>query len=131
MTDQVRLDPEIKAKWITALRSGKYKQTTNTLKAKDGSGFCCLGVLCDLAAADGNGSWKNAEASGIIFQDSIEDGSLFYLTPGIVRWAAGQEVNGKFTKEFYDLKRQLAELSVLNDAGKAFSHIATIIEAQF
>lgn len=31
-------------KWITALRSGKYSQTTSTLEDKDG--FCCLGVAC-------------------------------------------------------------------------------------
>lgn len=31
-------------KWIEALRSGKYSQTTDTLQ--DGDGFCCLGVAC-------------------------------------------------------------------------------------
>lgn len=33
-------------KWIEALESGEYKQTTNYLKTKNG--FCCLGVACDL-----------------------------------------------------------------------------------
>ena len=32
--------------WIAALRSGQYKQCRNRLK--DGDGFCCLGVLCDI-----------------------------------------------------------------------------------
>lgn len=31
-------------KWIKALRSGKYKQTTGSLR--DDKGHCCLGVLC-------------------------------------------------------------------------------------
>ena len=31
-------------KWIKALRSGKYKQTTGTLQ--DDQGYCCLGVAC-------------------------------------------------------------------------------------
>lgn len=31
-------------KWIEALRSGKYKQTTG--KLQDGVGYCCLGVAC-------------------------------------------------------------------------------------
>lgn len=38
--------------WVTALRSGKYEQTEETLY--DGVGFCCLGVACDIAGAE----WK-------------------------------------------------------------------------
>ena len=34
------------AKWLEALRSGKYKQTTGRLQ--DSKGFCCLGVACDV-----------------------------------------------------------------------------------
>lgn len=47
--------------WVKALRSGEYKQSEGSLKNKDG--FCCLGVLCDLAAKDGGAGWtkeKNA-----------------------------------------------------------------------
>ena len=33
--------------WVEALRSGKYKQVGNHLKAK--KGHCCLGVLCELS----------------------------------------------------------------------------------
>lgn len=40
------MKPDIKAEWVAALRSGKYKQTTGILR--DDEGFCCLGVLCDL-----------------------------------------------------------------------------------
>lgn len=39
-------------KWIKALRSGKYKQTSARLRDKEG--FCCLGVACDLAFKDLN-----------------------------------------------------------------------------
>lgn len=41
----------LKAKWVKALRSGKYKQIDGWLKKylEDGStGFCCLGVLQDI-----------------------------------------------------------------------------------
>lgn len=37
---------ELKKRWISALRSGKYKQTSEYLC--DDRGWCCLGVLCDL-----------------------------------------------------------------------------------
>lgn len=40
------MNPHIKAKWLAALRSGDYAQTRNALR--DRSGYCCLGVLCDV-----------------------------------------------------------------------------------
>jgi hypothetical protein len=44
------MNQQIKARWIEALRSGKYGQTTSHLSDKEG--FCCLGVLCDLYIQD-------------------------------------------------------------------------------
>ena len=46
-----KLDPDFKAKWVAALRSGKYRQVAGTLRATNPSGkhsFCCLGVACNL-----------------------------------------------------------------------------------
>jgi hypothetical protein len=43
--------PEIRARWTAALRSGEYEQGRQCLRSDDE--FCCLGVLCDLAAKDG------------------------------------------------------------------------------
>lgn len=49
---EVKLRPEVKKKWLKALRSGKYKQTGNQLvEINDDNkpvAFCCLGVLCDV-----------------------------------------------------------------------------------
>lgn len=39
-----KMDPALKAKWVSALRSGDYLQARGTLF--DGKGHCCLGVLC-------------------------------------------------------------------------------------
>lgn len=50
------LHPEIKTKWLEALRSGEYKQGRSLLHYKTDEGedcFCCLGVLCDIAAKEG------------------------------------------------------------------------------
>jgi hypothetical protein len=41
------MNPEYKAKWLKALRGGKYKQAKGVLQAGDGR-MCCLGVLCDI-----------------------------------------------------------------------------------
>lgn len=37
-------------RWLAALRSGKYKQTSGALKRKVGRGhaYCCMGVLCEV-----------------------------------------------------------------------------------
>ena len=48
MDKQFRLPKEFAEKWLTALRSGKYKQAVETLYDPDVDGFCCLGVACVL-----------------------------------------------------------------------------------
>lgn len=53
MENKEKMDPELKAKWLEALRSGKYEQGIRVLKTKEGK-FCCLGVLCDIS---GKGSF--------------------------------------------------------------------------
>src|SRR5258708_20271541 len=48
------MNPDVKVKLLAALRSGEYEKTTGRLarKSDDGTkiGYCCLGVLSDLAA---------------------------------------------------------------------------------
>lgn len=41
------MTPELKTKWIEALRSGAYQQDKYKFKTK--IGYCCLGVLCEIA----------------------------------------------------------------------------------
>lgn len=41
------MDTELKAKWVEALRSGKYKKGTSFL-VNDSEEYCCLGVLMDI-----------------------------------------------------------------------------------
>jgi hypothetical protein len=41
-----KLNPELKARWVAALRSSEYKQGRYLLR-NDENEFCCLGVLCD------------------------------------------------------------------------------------
>lgn len=52
-----KMDSKLKAEWITALRSGKYKQIKGALEDtnEDGKiiGNCCLGVLCRVAYIKG------------------------------------------------------------------------------
>lgn len=45
---------DLKARWLEALRSGKYTQGEGQLRSLDDK-FCCLGVLCDIVDS---GLWK-------------------------------------------------------------------------
>lgn len=93
------MDSDLKAKWITALRGGKYQQTTYNLK--DETGFCCLGVLCDIQGADFS-RIKN------------EYGTLSLS-------CSPPEYLGT-------LGSRSSQLSMMNDAGKTFSEIADYID---
>jgi hypothetical protein len=46
-----KLDPEFKAKWIAALRSGEYKQGQNMLCNRYDNSYCCLGVAGAICGA--------------------------------------------------------------------------------
>lgn len=86
---------EIKTQWITALRSGQYKQAHGMLGFKDETGTvenCCLGVLCNLAVK-----------AGVIEAPEMEDadyGTLYYddqaevLPNSVMEWAElGEQYN--------------------------------------
>ena len=67
-----KMPKAIKTRWVKALRSGKYKQTTGQLRECDDDGkpvgYCCLGVLCDITQKESGLRWDDG------FNDS--DGSL-------------------------------------------------------
>lgn len=43
----------IKQKWVEALRSGHYDQTSQTLYDREQHAYCCLGVLRSVCRKDG------------------------------------------------------------------------------
>lgn len=45
------MNPDIKSRWIAALRSGEYKQGRKRLR--HAGRYCCLGVLCEIAKNEG------------------------------------------------------------------------------
>lgn len=49
---------EWKEKWLNALRSGEYTQEREYLQCN--GGYCCLGVLGDLAVEDGAAEWSTS-----------------------------------------------------------------------
>lgn len=121
---------QIAKKWVKALRSGKYKQTKETLQ--DEKGFCCLGVLCDLAPPD-LGHW-DPEAADIpgerafITKEGGADTSL--LPRAVQKWAGLATDDGVYgTKLREDGKRSFdVTLVDANDEGATFEQIADFIE---
>lgn len=50
MTEYKKMDQEVKARWVAALRSGEYEQGQHLLRQPMGATemYCCLGVLCEV-----------------------------------------------------------------------------------
>jgi len=99
--------------WIKALRSGKYEQTNGRLKtpaihSEEYDSFCCLGVLCDLAATDGGEEWTDWGAYGENYDTD--------LLPTHMR---------RYIKMRPSEQQRLVDL---NDGGASFNRIANEIE---
>ena len=112
------MNPQIKQKWVSALRSGEYQQTQRRLH--DENGFCCLGVLCDLYIKENQLEWEPSSYcnNAYMFQDMAT-----VLPLSVMEWVGVEEVNpyvngGPFT------------LAELNDNGTTFNEIANLIEKQ-
>lgn len=65
------MDEKVKAKWLEALRSGKYKQGRQSLREADS--FCCLGVLCDILNSNG---WRNVTNNDLLYSFNGELGVI-------------------------------------------------------
>ena len=110
------MNRDVQARWVAALRSGEYPQATGCLR--NDVGFCCYGVLTDLAVKAGVGEW------GTDF-----DPSLGLLPRLVVDWAGLVDADPYLAG--FDADPYLAvPASVWNDAGLPFTAIADAIEAQ-
>lgn len=121
------MNPKVKQKWLEALRSGEYKQTKENLR--DGNGFCCLGVLCDLHAKERGTNWVRL----IDFYELY--GEMQLLPLSVQEWAGldndmGGMVDFEYEKDgvVYVKSESLPEI---NDTWKKdFNEIADLIEEQ-
>jgi hypothetical protein len=85
---------EVRSAWADALESGKYKQGHERLR--DGDKFCCLGVLCDLAAQAGVGVWE--EEGYFNASESRFGRSNVALPDPVVEWAGLTTFNGQLKR---------------------------------
>lgn len=128
----------IAEKWISALRSNKYKQGKDYLcQAYTRKGkkpqftHCCLGVLCDMYNKEhaGKDKLKVNELTGteydvVMFNDKAET-----LPRKVMKWAGIKsdigEIKNDWTKKNYD------SLAEMNDCGESFKTISNVVEKNY
>ena len=109
------MKPELKAKWVAALRSGEYTQARETL-CDEGDAFCCLGVL--LSISD-KGYWNGPLYE---FEREYDDDGDPIVCDGDL---------GRFGRRMFGIS-DTAEASLItmnDDQNKSFAEIADYIES--
>lgn len=110
------MNPEVKQKWIKALRSGEYKQAKGQLTTLTGED-CCLGVLCKLAVAEGVIAPSTKEEKYVTY-----DRETHILPQKVIIWAGVDSCGG------YKNENGIQWLTEDNDGGATFLDIADTIE---
>lgn len=118
-----KMNPEIKEKWLTALRSGDYAQGKGFLckVEEDGSkAYCCLGVLTDLYIQEMGFEWERG-VSYLHFDEEI-----VMLPLSVRNWSSVSN-----TGLFYNEEGEMGELTDVNDTSDNFDKVIQIIEEKF
>ena len=138
MTTLSKMNPQVKEKWIDALRSGKYEQGSEKLRSV--TGYCCLGVLCDLYSQENNQEW---EFHGAFEEQNTQptdywyfDGESEFLPDSVREWAGMQCKNPSVRVDVTEDESEddwfyHDEIADLNDSGYSFSELSNIIQEQF
>jgi hypothetical protein len=119
------MNPEVKTKWLDALRSGEYKQSEGLLRS-DTDEYCCLGILCQIAADEGVISQPTLNTDEYSDRYMYSDGdnrNSMYLSEKVAKWAGLDNLTG-----YVISKNGAISLSSMNDEGKPFDQIADVIE---
>lgn len=125
---------EIKDRWIEKLESGEFPQVKGELRGVDVDGevigYCCLGVLCEIAVEDGIIE-RDPEFGGYLAPD--EDGDEYrensLLPKAVADWAGLDSVSPAVPADCIDDPETTVELSELNDAyNQNFKSIAKLIK---
>lgn len=148
------MDEAVKGRWISALRSGDYDQTTGQLADGQG-GFCCLGVLCNLLEEDGivtssQGktyySYKHYQSSALLPGDLDLRVGLSDSAGHVFKWSEIKDLLGSEERGLVNMNWRATQiegenvedvpdgsnwsLANLNDSGVSFDTIAKIIEVK-
>lgn len=123
------MNAEVKAKWVAALRSGKFEQGRTALAFQTDDGatqYCCLGVLCEVLGVDKQPTRIDGRYGFFVAEDRPRE--RHYLPPAVAQ-AAGLDSTDPEVNESCN-GRNPVSLSYLNDKGYTFEQIAQLIETQ-
>lgn len=130
------MNPEIKEKWLEALRSGDYTKGEGQLVTfrADKKEYCCLGVLCDLHhKMTGEGNW-GVDSEGkhcdkqIYIVGSItarRSSSTTILPEKVMEWAGIEQGAGTFTSLPED-REKIKEILKDNYTEGSFTNLTEI-----
>ena len=113
---------ENRKKWIEALRSGEYKQTSAALV--DPYGYCCLGVACNIS---GLGHWEQREGNHFqhykcVTNNDYVDYAYGDLPLKVMHWLGLDSLVGDYEDSDLITNNDVDDLS--------FEQIADIIEEE-
>lgn len=109
------MNPDVKKRWLAALQSGEYEQGVGRLNSN--GKFCCLGVLCELAAKEGV---VPVDADSFVVW---YDGKSTFPPDKVAAWAGLDSINPQVRRW-----GRKTHLSRLNDVeGLPFRKIARLI----
>lgn len=137
------MNKQIMYRWVAALRSGRYSQsrsgylkvsrfrpTQETVRSKQGSSFCVMGVLCDLYQLHNFDDQLQESFDERIpgyfvtnFENAIDD----RVPNKVLKWAGLKTADGRY-KGSGSLPKRLTEL---NDLGYDFWAMSTIISNNY
>lgn len=140
------MNPEIKERWVAALTSGDYSQTSR--KLGDENGYCCLGVLCEIAVQDGVVTKEVAKGfeseTAVYFSaENPTDRESAVLPASVRNWAGLSHSNPSAymksedipvivrTEMLYVDETVEMTLAPMNDGGVTFTEMAELINKYF
>lgn len=115
-------------KWLEALRSGSFVQGKGRLKYNIDGGvkYCCLGVACDVAIANG----VVLNVNDLPFNNFVIDKKYYFdgygesLPPKVQIWLGIDDEDPQVTSDY--------SAAGLNDSGNySFAEIADMIEEKY
>lgn len=125
MTEK-KMNRRVKKKWVEALRSGEFDQAEGVL-CDGNNGYCCLGVLSELAVREGKAEkWLKEDRRNVWYGKKRGDADDVFLPRSVRRWAGLDSDNPSVPNGY--ATGSMSSLASLNDYGRTFEEIADLIE---
>lgn len=128
------MNSDVRRKWVTALKSGKYVKCTSRMHAivKGTHQFCVMGVLCDLAEKEGITRITHTVDLGDGMQSVAYDDHFTMLPRKVMEWAGLNKQVPTIVVRADDGEEERISLAQLNDALMlSFNEIADLIDTYF